>query len=284
MSRDSGTFTIEWAGPSGKSARPGAAAISYRFIQYQPAAAEKAAAPVGAAVVTLACPQSGNLIDGGMAQELRAVCQEMAADAAARLVVVTGAGDCFSVGRQRPDTDKEREQLRVAEALAGLDLPALVALNGDAIGQGLELALAGDLRLAADTARLGLTAAGCPELPWDGGTQRLPRLVGPAWALDLALTGRTVTAAEALRIGLVNRVTAAEKLAAETWQLAAAILAGGPVAIRYAREAVYQGLDLSLAQGLRLEADLSILLHGTADRAEGIASFREGRKPRFEGG
>lgn len=246
--------------------------------------AEKAAAPVGAAVVTLACPQSGNLIDAGMAQELRAVCQEMAADAAARLVVVTGAGDCFSVGRQRPDTDKEREQLRVAEALAGLDLPVLMALNGDAIGQGLELALAGDLRLAAATARLGLTAAGNPELPWDGGTQRLPRLVGPAWALDLALTGRTVTAAEALRIGLVNRVTAAENLAAETWALAAAILAGGPVAIRYAREAVYQGLDLSLAQGLRLEADLSILLHGTADRAEGIASFREGRKPRFEGG
>ena len=224
-----------------------------------------------------------------MAQELRAVCQEMAADTAARLAIVTGAGDCFSVGRQRPDTDRDLDGLRVAEALAGLDLPVLIALNGDAIGQGLELALAGDLRLAADTARMGLSAAGRPELPWDGGTQRLPRLVGPAWALDLALTGRTVTAAEALRIGLVNRVTAAENLAAENlaaeaWGLAAAILAGGPVAIRYAREAVYQGLDLSLAQGLRLEADLSILLHGMADRAEGIASFREGRKPRFEGG
>ena len=218
-----------------------------------------------------------------MAQELRAVCQEIAADAAARLAVVTGAGDCFSVGRVRPDSGEDLERRRVAAAWAGLELPTIMALNGDAMGQGLELALAGDLRIAVATARLGLTAAGNPDLPWDGGTQRLPRLIGPAWALDLALTGRTVTAAEALRLGLVNRVTAAESLAAETGKLAAAILAGGPVAIRYAKEAVYQGLDLSLAQGLRLEADLSILLHGTADRAEGIASFRERRKPWFEG-
>ena len=238
---------------------------------------------MGAAVVTLACPESGNLIDGGMAQELRAVCQEIAADAAARLAVVTGAGDCFSVGRQRPDDKGDLERRRVAAAWAGLEVPVVIVLNGDAIGQGLELALAGDLRIAAATARLGLSAAGNPDLPWDGGTQRLPRLIGPAWALDLALTGRTVTAAEGLRLGLVNRATAAEGLAAETGKLAAAILAGGPVAVRYAKEAVYQGLDLSLAQGLRLEADLSILLHGTADRAEGIASFRERREPRFEG-
>ena len=244
---------------------------------------ETAAAPAGAAVITLVVPDTRNRIDEGMAEELRDACREIAADAAARLVILTGDGDCFSVGRQRLAAGDDIDRRRVADALGGLAMPVLVALNGDAMGQGLELALAGDLRIAVDTARLGLTEPGKPDLPWDGGTQRLPRLVGPAWALDLALTGRTVTADEASGMGLVNRVTAADKLAAETWELAEAILAGGPVATGYAKEAVYQGMDLSLAQGLRLEADLSILLHGTADRAERIASFKERRKPRFSG-
>ncbi len=257
--------------------------MSYRLIQYQAAGTDTAAAPAGAAVITLNSPDTRNLIDAGMAEELRAVCGEIAAEAAARLVILTGGGDCFSVGRQWLAAGEDMDRLRVADALGGLAMPVLVALNGDARGQGLELALAGDLRIAVDTARLGLREPGDLALPWDGGTQRLPRLVGPAWALDLALTGRTVTADEALGMGLVNRVTAADKLAAETWDLAAAILAGGPVAAGYAKEAVYQGMDLSLAQGLRLEGDLSILLHGTADRAEGIAAFRERRKPRFEG-
>ena len=261
----------------------GAAVISYRFIQYQAAGDETAMAPAGAAVLTLNAPDTGNCIDEGMAGELRAACQEIAADAAARLVVVTGAGDCFSVGRQPLTAGADIDRLRAADALGGLAVPVLVALNGDAIGQGLELALAGDLRIVVATARLGMMAPGNPVLPWDGGTQRLPRLVGPAWALDLALTGRTVDAAAALGMGLVNRVTAAENLAAETRELAAAILAGGSIAAGYAKEAVYQGMDLSLAQGLRLEADLSILLHGTADRAEGIASFKERRRPRFLG-
>lgn len=257
--------------------------MSYRLIQYQAAGMDTAATPAGAAVITLAAPDTRNCIDAGMAEELRAVCGEIAAEAAARLVILTGAGDCFAVGRQRLAAGEDVDRRRVADALGGLAMPVLVALNGDARGQGLELALAGDLRIAVDTARLGLREPGDLALPWDGGTQRLPRLVGPAWALDLALTGRTVTAAEALGMGLVNRVTAADSLAAETWELAAAILAGGPAAAGYAKEAVYQGMDLSLAQGLRLEADLSILLHGTADRAEGIAAFKERRKPRFEG-
>lgn len=257
--------------------------ISYLFIQYQAAGVETAAAPDGVAAITLAVPDTRNRIDEGMAEELRSACREIADDAAARLVILTGVGDCFSAGRQHLAAGDDINRLRVADALGGLAMPVLVALNGDTIGQGLELALAGDLRIAVDTARLGLTEPGNPILPWDGGTQRLPRLVGPAWALDLAFTGRTVTAAEALGIGLVNQVTAAERLAAETRQLAEQILAGGPVAAGYAKEAVYQGMDLSLAQGLRLEADLSILLHGTADRAERISDFQERRKPRFSG-
>ena len=118
---------------------------------------------------------------------------------------------------------------------------------------------------------------------WDGGTQRLPKLVGPAWALDMALTGRKLSAAEALRIGLVNRVVPAGGLEAATMELAEQVLAAAPVAARYAKEAVGKGMDLTLEQGLRLEADLSVILQSTADRAEGIESFKERRRPKFTG-
>ena len=269
------------------------ATIPYRFITYQPATAENSRT----ATITLAQPEAGNRIDEGLAEEFRDACRRIDEDEQAGLVVVTGAGDCFSVGRQslergagageaEPPAEQLRARLarlRVADALANLTIPTLVALNGDAIGHGLELALAGDLRIAAAPARFGLAEPGRLSFPWDGGTQRLPRLIGPAWALDLALTGRLVDSDTALRLGLVNRVTPAAELAEETARLAQTILAGGPVAARYAKEAVGQGMDLSLAQGLRLEADLSIILQSTADRAEGIASFREKRPPRFGG-
>ena len=233
-----------------------------------------------------------------MAEEFRDACQRIGEDEDARLVVVTGSGDCFSVGRQSlgkspGDGGNESPAARRRAGLAHLPgaaaqaarpRPARGALNRAAHGHGVGLALAGDLRLAAAQARFGLAEPDRPSFPWDGGTQRLPRLIGPAWALDLALTGRQVDAATALRLGLVNRVVAAERLAEETAQLAAVILAGGPVAARYAKEAVGQGMELSLTQGLRLEADLSVILQSTTDRAEGIASFQERRPPRFSGG
>jgi enoyl-CoA hydratase/carnithine racemase len=172
----------------------------------------------------------------------------------------------------------------VADGLAGLPIPVIVSVNGDALDHGLELALAGDLRISAEGARFGLTDLSRPGcFPWDGGTQRLPRLVGPAWASDLILTSRTISSAEALHIGLVNRVVPSGELAQETRRLAGAIAAGGPIAARYAKEAVTGGADLSLAEGLRLEADLNIILQSTDDRAEGIRSFADRRSPRFTG-
>ena len=273
-------------------------AIPYRFIKYD----APTAATSGTAAITLARPEANNRIDAELAEEFRDACQRIDADDDARLVVVTGSGGCFSIGRAcpgqatdelepepEPEAWSERlERLRVADALAALTVPVIVALNGDAIGHGLELALAGDLRLAAEGSQFALSEPDSPSFPWDafpwdGGTQRLPRLIGPAWALDLALTGRQVDAAEALRLGLVNRVAAPEELAEETERLAQAILAGGPIATRYAKEAVHQGMDLSLTQGLRMEADLSVILQSTADRAEGIASFKERRPPTFSG-
>ena len=156
-------------------------------------------------------------------------------------------------------------------------------LNGDAIDHGLELALACDLRLAADNARFGMTQVTRGSMPWDGGTQRLPRIVGRAWAADLLLTGRLVDAQEALDIGLVHEVHPSERLPERGEQLARSLAALAPIASRYAKESVLKGMDMTLDQGMRLEMDLNLILQTTLDRAEGIASFLERREPTFRG-
>ena len=246
------------------------------------------------AKLILSCPENVNLINIAMAAEIRQACQDISEDDGVALALVTGAGACFSVGQERPDkpdSDEAPSPLdldwinshQAASALASLPIPVIVAINGDAFDHGLELALAGDIRIAAQGARFGFTCLAQGVLPWDGGTQRLPRLVGPAWGRDMLLTGRVVDSSEALAIGLVNRVVPGERLMAEVQELAENIAAGGPVAARYAKEAVLKGLDLSLHQGLGLEADLNVLLHSTNDRGEGIRSFLERRPPRFGG-
>ena len=264
-------------------------AISYRLISLR----YESIGPCKTAVLSLERPHARNCIDEHMAEEIRDACHRIDEDDQCRLLTVTGTGDCFSAGRAAPGGGKGCldvgcladgiERLKVADAVAALKVPVLIVLNGDATGQGLELALAGDLRIATDRAGFALWEAGQPAVPWDGGTQRLPRLVGPAWALDMALTGRKVSAAEAQSIGLVNRVVPEENLQRSSRRLTEQILAAAPIAARFTKEAVGKGLDLSLEQGLRLEADLSVILHSTADRAEGIASFQERRQPKFTG-
>jgi enoyl-CoA hydratase/carnithine racemase len=246
-------------------------------------------------VATLALhrPDAGNRVNAALAAELREACRRLGEAEEVRVLVLTGSGERFSVGREPlppdlvaaalPDRQAWLEQVKVADALAGLPMPVLASINGDALDHGLELALAGDLRICVEEARFGLTdlQQGC--FPWDGGTQRLPRLVGPAWASDLILTSRIIDAAQARAIGLVNRVVPAAALQTETARLAEAIAACGPLAARYAKEAIHQGRDLSLRQALRLEADLNIILQSTRDRAEGLRSFAEKRPPGFSG-
>ena len=187
------------------------------------------------ATVTLNRPDNGNRIGGEMADALGEICRLIAEDDGLRLVVLTANGNVFSIddesetaGRPIEGSDPTRKPGAPAPALlAGLAIPVLVALNGDATGSGLELALAGDLRICVHSARFGFTGLARGALPQDGGTQRLPRLVGPAWARDMLLTGRMVDAREALAIGLVNRVVEQDGgLAAATEELAAQITAG----------------------------------------------------------
>ena len=236
------------------------------------------------AVITLNKPADNNRIDEAMASELRELCAELSGDNSLRVVILTGSGPVFSAGRNTPASREHVAELQAAGAVASLPVPVLAALNGDATDHGLELALAGDIRLAAYGAKFGFSPPSPGNFPFDGGTQRLPRLVGPGWARDMLLTGRRIDSAEALSIGLVNRVSAqAEDPLQLAHKMAEGIMEGSPLGARYVKEAVTLGADLALGQALGLETDLNVILQSTADRTEGIASFLQRRKPSFTG-
>lgn len=238
----------------------------------------------GIATITLHRPESSNRVNEEMATELRGITVELAANDDIRVVILTGTGPVFSTGRERPEGPDGIASLQVARAVADLPVPVLAALNGDASDHGLELALAADLRVSTAKARFWCSPPSPYNFPFDGGTQRLPRLVGLGWARDLLLTGRRLAAPEALSIGLVNRVAVdGEEVTRTAQRLASEIAEGSALGARYVKESVAQGSDLTLPQGLRLEADLNVILQSTADRAEGIASFLERRPPQFSG-
>ena len=234
--------------------------------------------------MTLDRPGARNRVNRDMALELREACALLAADDGLQVVILTGTGPVFSTGRETPADAGAIAGMQAARAIAALPVPVLAALNGDASDHGLELALAADLRLAAPDARFRFSPPSEGMFPFDGGTQRLPRLVGPAWAQDMLLTGRELTAGEAAAIGLVNRVSGKDEDVMQlARQLAGQIAEGSPLGARYAKEAIMSGTDMSLSHALGLESDLSVILQSTRDRAEGIASFLERREPGFTG-
>lgn len=235
----------------------------------------------GVATILLNRSRAKNRINGAMARQLTEACVTAHVDASVRAIVIKGQGANFSVGWEVPEQDQPLTT--AAQAIADLHKPVIAAINGDCIGHGLELALACDFRISVPEARLGLPQIKHGLLPWDGGTQRLPRLIGRPNALRLLLTGQLVTASEACHMGLVNLVTDHNALDHAVNELIRPLISGAPVAIAYAKEAVISGLDLTLDQGLRLEADLNILLHKTTDRRIGLESFHSRRIPRFEG-
>jgi enoyl-CoA hydratase/carnithine racemase len=241
-------------------------------------------------VVTLNYPVKEKVGMARLSDELTELCAEMAWDEEVRVIVITAAGEkSFSIEAglnemvSGPTEEQEKQFFSVAESIAKLDLPVIAGINGDAIGQGLEMALACDIRIAVETSRFGLTQIETGLIPWDGGTQRLARLVGRAKASEMIFTGETIDANEAYRIGLVHKVVSPLDLMATVMQMAREMASKGPTALKYAKEAICKGMDLTLDQGLRLEADLYLLIHTTRDRTEGIKAFREKRVPKFEG-
>lgn len=235
--------------------------------------------------ISLNRPRVGNRVNRAMVEEMAEAASLINQDDSLRVVKLTGRGQVFSTGWERPIVRHAHELVRyqAARAIAGIQKPVVAAINGDAIGQGLELALAADIRIATTTARFGMPQVRSTVIPWDGGTQRLARLVGRSAAIALLLTGEVINAYEALRIGLISRAMEPAEFENAVESLVLQVESAGPIALRYAKETVAKGLDMSLEQGLRLEADLNILLHGARDRAEGIRSFLERRPPRFRG-
>jgi enoyl-CoA hydratase len=210
-----------------------------------------------------------------------------------RAVIVTGAGDkAFVAGAdigelaaQTPagGRDQARRAQHVLDLIEHLGKPVIAAINGYALGGGCELAMACTIRLAADTATLGQPEVNLGLIPGYGGTQRLPRLVGAGRALELLLTGDRITAAEALRIGLVNRVVPAAALMGEALALAAMLAAKAPIAVRYILDAVGSGVEMPLPAAQAFEATLFGLVSATEDMREGTRAFLEKRPAAFKG-
>ncbi len=235
----------------------------------------------GIAWLTLDRAHAGNRITEALAQELCSTAADLEQDDAVVAVVVAASGASFCLGVENGGDWEQR--MDWVEAMARLTLPVIAAIHGDAFAEGLELALACDLRVVSDRARFALPQLSAGRVPSHGGTQRLPRIVGRMQALDLLLTGRTFDAAEAERLGLASRVVAHRNFARAVRQVLEAIKSKGPLALRYAKEAVLKGIDLTLDQGIRLEEDLYVLLQTTHDRHEGIDAFLRKRKPVFRG-
>ena len=231
--------------------------------------------------VTLARPDAANRIDARMLRELTDACETIAATETVRLTLLTADGPDFCLGWD--EALSEDPSSDAFGPIAALPTPVLAAVQGATLSAGLELALACDVRIAADDARFGLPEVSAGRLPMAGGTQRLPRLVGRSIATSMLLLGDELDAEAAYRAGLVSRVVPSRRLAVEAEALAQRIVSHGPLALRYAKEAIYQGSELSLDQALRYELDLSIILQTTNDRTEGVDAFLEKRPPNFKG-
>lgn len=247
----------------------------------------------GLATVTVNRPEKLNALNGATLDELERFFAAAASDAAVRAVIVTGAGDrSFVAGADIDEVSaftalEGRDWgLRGQELLLRIERmekPVIAAINGYALGGGLELAMACHLRVAAASARLGQPELKLGIVPGFGGTQRLPRLVGKARALEMLLTGDPIGAEEARAIGLVNRVVEPERLLAEADALARRILRNGPVAVALTLQAVNQGCEMPLEAALAWEASQYALSCATDDVREGTRAFLEKRKPEFRG-
>ena len=249
------------------------------------------------AFVTFNRPESMNAVNRQMARELVEACKQIEEDSAVRIAIFTGAGErAFSAGmdlKERAETGTspiERRQQKLSatihtqtRAVAAITKPTIAAICGYCVGGGLEFALACDMRVAAEDAKLGLSEVKRGLIPGAGGTQRLARAVGVAKALELCLTGDTVTGSEAEHLGLVNIVVPSSDVMEAAEDLAGRILKGAPMSVLFIKEAIKKGVELSLDEGFRLESDLSALIATTEDSKEGPRAFAEKRAPVWKG-
>jgi enoyl-CoA hydratase/carnithine racemase len=247
----------------------------------------------GVATITLNRVGAANALSMELVGALGHAFSRVRADESARAVILTGAGEkAFCAGadlkeRRAMTLEETRSFLRmlngVVDAVAAFPRPVIAAINGAAFGGGLELALACDFRLVADTAELGLVETRLGIIPGAGGTQRLARVAGLAVAKELILTGRRIGAARARELGIVSQVVPGAELPAAAARLAAELAGAGPLAVAQAKKAIDGGFDLPMPEALKHERDCYELVLESEDRNEGLAAFAEKRPPRFTG-
>ena len=246
----------------------------------------------GVAVLTIDRPEKRNALSAQVRAELVAALDALRENDEVRVLVLTGAGEKAFVAGADIAEFAERTPLeqraamtgrRVFDEIAAYPKPVIAMINGFCLGGGCELALACDLRIASDTAKLGQPEINLGIIPGGGGTQRLPRVVGTGQAMRLVLTGELVDAAEALRIGLVDLVHPAAELRERTMEVARGMAAKSPVALRMAKSAVRAAGEMPLAAGLAYETELFVTCFASDDRREGVAAFLEKRPPAFTG-
>jgi enoyl-CoA hydratase/carnithine racemase len=247
------------------------------------------------ATITLNRPDKLNAFTGAMIDAWVKALDDAQADAEVAVVVVTGSGRAFCTGGdvarmgEGAPTALEHKNLlwehihRIPRTLEQMDKPVIAMVNGLAVGAGMGMSLMCDVRIAADTARFSTGYVKVGLVPGDGDTFFLPRLVGPAKALELLWTADFIDAAEALRLGIVNRVVPADRLAAETYAFARQIADGPQIPIRMIKRLVYQSLKLDLRTHLDLVSSHMAIVRQTRDHAEGVTAFKEKRTPRFQG-
>ncbi|MBZ5520766.1 MAG: enoyl-CoA hydratase/isomerase family protein [Acidobacteriia bacterium] len=245
------------------------------------------------AYVTIDRPKVLNALNMATMEELRQVFTELKDDREIRVVILTGGGekafvagaDINELARSNPVEAKAytHKGQAVLDLIENLGKPVIACINGFALGGGCEIAMACTMRLASENAKMGQPEVKLGLIPGYGGTQRLPRLIGKGLAMQMVLTGEMISAQEAHRIGLVNEVVAAGKLMARAEEIAGKITGMAPLAIQYCMEAVNQGMNMTLQEGLFLEATLFGMCCATEDRKEGTTAFLEKRPANFQG-
>lgn len=242
-------------------------------------------------LVTIDRPESMNALNIETLKGLEKSFIDFSKDDALRVAILTGAGEkAFCAGADLKEVAALSPEERAKMVRPGgihrslrISKPLIAAVNGMARGGGCEMALACDIRIASETASFALTEVRLGVIPGGGGTQRITRTIPRGIAMEMLLTGRAIDAAEAYRVGLVNRVAPPGELLAAAFTVAEEIAANAPLAVRAVKEAATRGLDMTLEEGLKLESALSRVLRGTWDALEGPRAFAEKRKPRFEG-
>lgn len=248
--------------------------------------------------ITLDRPEVANAINVQMAIELEGVCEQINQDEDTRVVVISGSGQesfcsgedltqiCSPASGELLTLNELKEftlRYNIGAMVAGIRCPVIAAINGNASGTGLALAMSSDLRISSDRALFNIPDAARGYLLANGITQWLPRIVGRGKAMELIFTAESIDAGEAQRIGLIHRVVPHQDVLTEADKLASDIARGAPIALRYTKEAINKGMDLTLEQGLRMECDLYMILQTTGDRTEGVMAFRDKRPPLFKG-